>query len=123
MDIQVQHTSVGIQVGGHPDMDIHVGGQPNLVVEAGGHVNVDIQLGGQPGVEILFDSFQIDTELTLTSDNAIANNVVTAEFNRVDTQLTKVDEALTLLRAGVDTEGSVDNKIRTALSWGRLEDY
>lgn len=37
-----------------------------------------------------------------------------------DTRLTKVEKNLTILTAGVETEGSVDNKIYKALSWGKI---
>lgn len=38
-----------------------------------------------------------------------------------DTRLTKVEKNLTILTAGVETEGSVDNKIYNALSWGKIQ--
>lgn len=52
----------------------------------------------------------VDTELSTESENPVANYVITAEINDINTKLT-------VLTADVNTEGSVDYKINRALGW------
>ena len=53
---------------------------------------------------------KVDTELSLESENPVANYVLTAEIR-------KVQDGITTLTADVNTEGSVDYKINRALGW------
>jgi hypothetical protein len=128
MDIFLEHTPVDIIVGNQSSLDIGVAGCPKVSMEVGGLVSVDVAVSGQPNLELLFDSFQMDTELSLASDNAVANYVIANEFAEVAAQLTQVEERvevanthLTRLMSGIDISGSIDNKIHQAVKWGTMD--
>ena len=84
--------------------------------------NINLELDKQPNLELSMVTHvaqiyrvEADSELSLTSTNAVQNKVVAAE-------LKKVSDSLTTLTADAHTEGSVDNKIRRAVSWGKIEE-
>lgn len=52
----------------------------------------------------------VDTELSIESENPVANYVITAEIQ-------KIQDDISTLTADVNTEGSIDYKINKALGW------
>lgn len=52
----------------------------------------------------------VDTELSIESENPVANYVITAEIQ-------KIQDDISILTADTNTEGSIDYKINKALGW------
>lgn len=59
----------------------------------------------------------VDTELSMESENPVANYVLTAEINALKEAVQDNTDAITTLTADINTEGSVDYKINRALGW------